>query len=119
MGELTDSVRDDLRALGDRRKSEFDSERHDLDETRRLLYMVLLGGCFTERWYNLAGTLTNALAHHSKMVPAEVTMAHLSAIARSRSIESDDEGRDEAHAWVLSLIDKITAQLDDAPDAMP
>jgi len=45
----------------------------DLDETRRLLYMAILTGpekmpgpCGT-RYYVLAGTLVNSLAHHSSL----------------------------------------------------
>lgn len=91
--------------------------RTDLDETRRLLYMVLLGGLSSERWYNLAGTLTNALAHHSKLATAAEVMERLHYI-RDVSADTADwvnvsDSANEAHEWVQGLIDQITEQLDD------
>lgn len=80
-----------------------ETTRADLDETRRLLYMVLLGGLQGERWWNLAGTLTNALAHHSQLVTAHEALTTLAAIR--------EDGLDEHRPWVEALIARVTALL--------
>src|SRR5260221_10807176 len=59
----------------DRRRIQAAQEAADLDETRRLLYMVLLAADSTSNAsaslkisVELAGTLYNALAHHSELL---------------------------------------------------
>jgi len=89
-----------------------DTASNDLDETRRLLYMVLLGGLTTERWYNLAGTLTNALAHHSKLATADETMQRLRTL---RVNERASGASADCTGWVQGLIDQITEKLGDGP----
>lgn len=88
----------------------------DLDETRRLLYMVLLGGLTAERWYDLAGTLVNALAHHSKMAVADEVMDALAELRAEDSLAPRlrGAGRDRPHErWIQGLIDQITEKLGD------
>ena len=74
----------------------------DLDETRRLLYMVLFDGLQSERWFNLAGTLVNALAHHSQLMGAVEAMNDLRAIRA---------GAETAEHWALPLIDQINQRI--------
>ena len=76
--------------------------RHDLDETRRLLYMVLFDGLQSERWFNLAGTLVNALAHHSQLMGADEAMNDLRAIRA---------GTETAEHWALPLIKQINQRI--------
>ncbi len=48
--------------MAKKKKKLTDAERRDLDETRRLLYMVK---CMPRtQHYELAGTLINAMRHH-------------------------------------------------------
>lgn len=77
----------------------------DLDETRRLLYMVLVDALDSDRWYTTAGTLINALAHHSQLVTAAEAEEQLLAIHANGV---DEQGR----AWVEGLIARITEELD-------
>jgi len=74
----------------------------DLDETRRLLYMVLFDGLQSERWFNLAGTLVNALAHHSQLMGADEAMNDLRAIRA---------GTETAEHWALPLIKQINQRI--------
>lgn len=69
--------------------------RKDLDETRRLLYMVK--ACHRTERHNLVGTLTNALAHHEGNVgaDADAAMDHLIA-----AIQGDSDALD----WVAARI---------------
>ena len=75
--------------------------RRDLDETRRLLYMVKAASR-TER-HNLVGTLTNALAHHGDIGadPGEAMTRLIAAV----------EGDAEALAWVEARIGDVTELL--------
>lgn len=77
----------------------------DLDETRRLLYMALFRPTKSDRWYNLAGTITNALVHHNLKLDAAEVMRHLRALCT----EGDAA---ESEAWARGLIDDITARLE-------
>lgn len=78
-------------------------QAHDLDETRRLLYMALLAR-HTKR-YNLAGTLVNALKHHSKVdEPVDAIVEQVLACIEDRDPEAD--------AWVNAQIVRITTALD-------
>lgn len=75
-----------------------------LNETRRLLYMVLLHE-HTER-YELAGTLVNALAHHhpdGRLSAGEIADHVIAAIEHP-----DDISR----AWLLGQIQRLTGELD-------
>jgi len=74
----------------------------DLDETRRLLYMVLFDGLQSERWFNLAGTLVNALAYHSQLMGADEAMNDLRAIRA---------GTETAEHWALPLIRQINQRI--------
>lgn len=81
--------------------------RRDLDESRRLLYMVK-ASTQTDR-YNLVGTLTNALAHHEGNVGADPDEA------MAKLIEAT-EGDDDALAWVEARVGDLTAALAALPD---
>lgn len=87
-------------------------DEKDLDETRRLLYMALAAGR-TDK-YNLVGTLTNALAHHSGLVKigdAYDTITKLVEIVEAKSLN------EQQVAWTASTIGTLTGLLDlnDAP----
>lgn len=81
--------------------------RRDLDETRRLLYMVKAAS-LTGR-YNLVGTLTNALSHHDGNVgtdPDEAMANLVDAVA----------GDPDALDWLkarLGDVEESLAALDD------
>jgi len=78
----------------------------DLDETRRLLYGALVASR-TKRW-EVVGTLTNALVHHSGLeVDADTVL--------EKALKLVEAGRDGD--WARSLIDQITERLDSVPDA--
>lgn len=81
-----------------------ESDRKDLDETRRLLYMALL--CNRTKKYNLAGTLVNAMKHHQK---SEADVADL--IDRVVGLVEGDAGQGHG-PWAREQIDAITAKLD-------
>jgi hypothetical protein len=76
-----------------------DPRQKDLDETRRLLYMLLLVSR-TEK-YELAGTLVNALLHHSNLgvEPRGLIRTIIDAISGNE----DD--------WIYDRIVEITEQL--------
>lgn len=78
-----------------------ESDRKDLDETRRLLYMALMVN--RTKKYNLAGTIVNAMKHHQKH-EADVSelMDHIVALVNG---EGDS-------AWARGQIEAITAKLD-------
>lgn len=75
--------------------------RRDLDETRRLAYMVLASRLTGK--YELVATLTNALAHHQGHGSPEQVMAHLVAVA--------EHGDPQSIAWLKKRISRITAEL--------
>jgi hypothetical protein len=81
--------------------------RRDLDETRRLAYMVLAGkGTEGTPRYELAATVVNALAHHQLAVDSETAMRHVRVIL-------DGHGGDVAasEAWLRGQITRINAEL--------
>lgn len=83
------------------------SVRKDLDETRRLLYGALVARK-TKRW-ELVGTLTNALVHHS-------------GLATDANVVSDMalelvEGSGSAEGWARDLIAQLTERLESEVDA--
>jgi len=77
----------------------------DLDETRRLAYMVLAARG-TGR-YELAATVVNALAHHQSAVDPDTTMRHVTAIMNGRGGETA-----ESETWLREQIARITGELD-------
>jgi hypothetical protein len=82
-----------------------DEERaKDLGETRRLLYMVLLGGLKSDRWYSVGGTLVNALAHHNLDLDPREVMRRLTEL-RDRDNVEDNE------SWAWGLIEQINTEL--------
>jgi hypothetical protein len=81
--------------------------RRDLDETRRLAYMVLAAQG-TER-YELAATVVNALAHHQSALDPDVAMRHVRTIMTGRPGNTA-----ESEAWLRGQIERITSQLETA-----
>jgi hypothetical protein len=73
---------------------------HDLDETRRLLYMALAAGK-TKR-YNLAGTLVNALRHHQGVTDPDL----------EEQVTSLVEGTAPDESWARDRISRITTELE-------
>lgn len=80
-----------------------ETQRRDLDETRRLLYMALFRP--ESRWHNLAGTLANALVHHGLKQDPDEVMGHIRALCSSAEAEASEE-------WARHLIDRITLRLE-------
>jgi hypothetical protein len=76
--------------------------RTDLDETRRLAYMLLVAG--TTGRHELVGTAANALAHHGLQVPFQEVAAHLVAIANG-------ETGGESERWLREQIGRISDAL--------
>jgi hypothetical protein len=85
-----------------------DTQRRDLDETRRLCYMAVLANR-TER-YELAGTLVNAFLHHLGGMEAEPEVVMDGVIA---AIQGDPDGI----AQVMRQAKHITANLETKPQA--
>lgn len=79
-----------------------ESDRKDLDETRRLLYMALL--CNRTKKYNLAGTIVNAMRHHQKH-EADVSEL-MDKVVELVNGEFGDT------AWAREQIEAITTKLD-------
>lgn len=86
-----------------------DGDARDQDETRRLLYMLRFAP-LTDR-YNLAGTLLNALVHHSGNGSVSVEDA---AHYILRALKNDDPGG-TVNAWVNDQIARMTAELEGPP----
>jgi hypothetical protein len=72
---------------------------HDLDETRRLLYMALVAD--KTKKYNLVGTLINALRHHQGVTDADL----------EDRVTSQVEGTAADETWARGQIDRITTAL--------
>lgn len=90
-----------------------DDVRRDLDETRRLLYMVKAAS-LTSR-YNLVGTLTNALSHHAGNVGTDPDEAMANLVD---AVDGDPDGL----AWVVARLGDVAdtlAELDDRPEPFP
>lgn len=79
-----------------------DDLRRDLDETRRLCYMALVVSRAGGR-HELAGTLINALLHHSRIPGDRDDVIDLILAA----IRSEEPGVN----WLTSVIDGISATL--------
>lgn len=82
-----------------------ENRRRDLDETRRLVYMVLAAQG-TER-YELAATVVNALAHHQSAVDPDVAMRHVRTILTGHPGNTAD-----SEAWLRGRVERITSELD-------
>jgi hypothetical protein len=79
-----------------------DTKGRDLDETRRLLYMAYFAvGRPDVKRHELAGTLTNALAHHSRLRP------QADAVVLGERIATDAA----TQAELLELVDEVTEAL--------
>jgi hypothetical protein len=96
MVDITQERRRDKAAAQERRRT-------DLDETRRVAYMVLVAGM--TRHPELVATVANALAHHGLQAPFQEAATHLAAV-----VSGDTEG--ESRRWLQEQIDRITAKLD-------
>jgi hypothetical protein len=84
-----------------------DSARTDLDETRRLLYMMLVVNR-TKR-FNLVGTVANAMLHHQ----------HFTDLSRDALLDllvDQAEGSNYAD-WFTQQIDRLTTEIE-ASDAL-
>lgn len=79
-----------------------DSARTDLDETRRLLYMMLVVNR-TKR-FNLVGTVANAMLHHQGFT--ELDRDGLLDLLVDQA-ESSDRGE-----WFTEQIDRLTEELE-------
>jgi outer membrane murein-binding lipoprotein Lpp len=93
-------------AVQERRREEAAAQerrRTDLDETRRLAYMVLLAGDTKD--YELVATVGNALAHHGLQTPFEEATNHLVKLVRGSRVSGNVQ-------WLQAQIDEITAKLD-------
>lgn len=78
----------------------------DLDETRRLLYMMLV--VKRTKRYNLVGTLANAILHHQQVdIDRESLLDDLVCY-----VENDDCGNDH-ESWLRGQIDRIGTELGD------
>jgi hypothetical protein len=87
-----------------------DDVRRDLDETRRLLYMVKAAS-LTNR-YNLVGTLTNALSHHEGNVGTNPDEAMANLVD---AVNGDPDALD----WVKARLGDISdtfVELNDRPE---
>ena len=74
----------------------------DLDETRRLLYMVLVYNRTTR--YELAGTLINALLHHQKVDATQDEVIDL--------VVKGLDGDPDAVAWLRAQGQRINDELE-------
>jgi hypothetical protein len=78
--------------------------QHDLDETRRIVYMAL--ACRETERYELVVTIVNALAHHGSAVDPDQVMRHLI------SIITGGPDVDDSLAWLRGEIGRLTTELD-------
>jgi len=87
--------------------------RRDLDETRRLAYMVLaragVRGDEGTEYYDLAATFVNALSYHQWAEEPYTAMRHVLEILNGE----DHTG--ESKAWLDSQIGRITKERDIDP----
>ena len=87
------------------RRLEEDRKR-DLDETRRLAYVVLMSK--GARNYELAATIANAIEHHQQAAEWGVAMQHLKILA-----DGGPGDTSESEEWLYEQISGITDQLGD------
>lgn len=85
-----------------------EKRRHDLDETRRLLYMALsvshLGNYMGSP--DAAGSVANALAHHSKRLTMEEAEKLAVQIATGKVVD-DTTVTDRMRAEIRSITDEL------------
>jgi hypothetical protein len=88
-----------------REKAAIQERRHtDLDETRRIIYMVLIAR--RTRHPEPVATIANALAHHQQRVAFHEATTHLARVLDG----NDPDGRSER--WLEELVDRINRELD-------
>lgn len=80
------------------------SRRQDLDETRRLAYMVLAAQDTGQ--YELAATVVNALAHHQSAIDPDTALRHVTAIMNGHGGDTA-----ESEAWLRRQIARLTSEL--------
>lgn len=80
-----------------------DSDKRDLDETRRLAYMLLVR-VDDKKYRELVATLVNAIVHHQQSADAAEAMDHIAALANN----PDDE---DARRWLNAHVARITKKL--------
>jgi hypothetical protein len=78
------------------------ADTRDLDETRRLAYMLLAG--VPDPYCEIAGTLVNALVHHQRAATADEAMTQIRKLVDN----PQDEG---ARLWMLGHTERITDAL--------
>lgn len=78
------------------------ADTRDLDETRRLAYMLLAG--VPDPYCEIAGTLVNALVHHQGAATADEAMTQIRKLL-------DDPQDEEARRWALGHTERITNEL--------
>jgi hypothetical protein len=83
-----------------------EGRKRDLDETRRLAYMVLMSK--GTRNYELAATIANALVHHQQAAEVGDALTHLTALANGGPGNTD-----ESEEWLNEQIWGITSELGD------
>jgi hypothetical protein len=77
-------------------------DTRDLDETRRLAYMLLAG--VPDPYCEIAGTLVNALVHHQGAAAADEAMTQIRKLL-------DNPQDEEARLWMLGHAQRITDTL--------
>ena len=77
-------------------------DRKDLDETRRLLYMMLVVNR-TKR-FNLVGTVANAMLHHQRFTGLSREDLLDKLVDQAEGAQHDD--------WFTEQIDRLTGELD-------
>jgi hypothetical protein len=80
------------------------TRRKDLDETRRVAYIALVGR--TTLNPDLVATLVNALAYHGSGVDSGLAARHVA------NIVNGTDGKGDSERWLRGHIDRITAELD-------
>lgn len=84
----------------------------DLDETRRLIYGALAASTGRAKRWELIGTLTNALVHHSRLEsdPYDV-IERLLDVVESYPGPDGEVRWDQGKVWLKMLAETITARL--------
>lgn len=84
------------------KKTQRAASSRDLDETRRLAYMLLSGASTDDR--DLAGTLVNALVHHQQAAGVD------DAIKQVTALLSDPQNAG-ARSWMMAHVNRISTVL--------
>ena len=112
--ELLPVSKDAMKAAYPELELEFDptdedlQRRADLDETRRLCYAALSATPADGASPLLSATIVNALVHHQGVNPQEA-LEHVPRVLRGANVPV------ASRRWVEKQIDRITAELGDAP----